>query len=244
MYLKKIAMSLLVASSACAAIASDADIEALQKALKEKYPATKVSEVHRSPIQGLYEVVLGRNIVYTDKEGKYFVVGHIYDMAQQIDLTAERLAELKKVDWAQLPLQDAIKIVKGNGERKIAVFSDPDCPFCAKLEKETFAKLDNATIYVFLYPLEGLHPNAPTIAKKIWCSPDKAKAYLEYMINKTEPKAQENCDNPIDKNVKFGENLGIEGTPTLILENGRTIGGWVPLDRLEKELADAKGSKQ
>ena len=227
-------------AATCMAIANmsfsaDTPATALAKRLRELYPNTAVSAVTESPLPGLYEVVMGRNIAYTDERGRYFLFGHLFDMPAQRDLTAERKDELGRVDFMQLPVKDAIKTVHGAGSRVLAVFSDPDCPYCRKLEPE-LAKVDDVTIYTFLMPLTELHPDARNKAVAIWCSADRAKAWSALMLrNQTPPTA--NCDNPVERNVALGERFQITGTPTLISADGRLMPGAASATQIEAWLA-------
>ncbi|HND25833.1 MAG TPA: DsbC family protein [Rhodocyclaceae bacterium] len=231
--MRKLALTILAfiaGSSAFAASSLD-----LEKRLREQYPATRITCVRESAVTGLYEVVMGRNVAYTDEAGRYMVFGHLYDMKEQKDLTAAVLDELNKVDVAALPLADAIKTVRGKGERKLFVFSDPDCPYCKRLEPE-LAKLDNVTIYTFLYPLDGLHPDARRKAQAIWCAKDRAKAWEAFMAAGKLPEGA-TCDNPVERNVHLGGSLGINGTPTLIFGDGAMAPGLLPAAEIERRLA-------
>ena len=218
-----------------AAVAGEKE-DALLKAMKEKYPATQVVTVNPSPIAGLYEVVMGKNIAYTDDAARFIVFGHVFDMQTQQDLTADRLAQLTKIDWASLPLANAIKTVKGNGKRTLAVFSDPDCPYCKSLET-SLEKLDNVTIYTFLFPLTSLHPQSEAKAIDIWCSKNPSAAWRHWMVKAEAPKASKaDCANPIKENVALGQSLGIVGTPTLIAPDGSTKPGAAPIEQIEAWL--------
>lgn len=234
--MRKLVATLAAISFSSAALAGVAEVE---KRLKERYPSTQINEVRESVIAGLYEVVIGRNIAYTDETGRYVLFGHIFDMQAQKDLTAERLEEINKIDVASLPLEDAIKIVKGDGSRKLYVFSDPDCPFCQRLERETLPKIDNVTIYTFLFPLEGLHPDAKRKAEAIWCAKDRAKAWEAFMREGKMPE-EAKCDNPIERNIQLGERLGFNGTPTILLEDGKVIPGFLPAEQLEQRMSGEK----
>ncbi|GLW61538.1 protein disulfide-isomerase [Hydrogenophilus thermoluteolus] len=234
--MRKLVATLAAISFSSAALAGVAEVE---KRLKERYPSTQINEVRESVIAGLYEVVMGRNIAYTDETGRYVLFGHIFDMQAQKDLTAERLEEINKIDVASLPLEDAIKIVKGDGSRKLYVFSDPDCPFCQRLERETLPKIDNVTIYTFLFPLEGLHPDAKRKAEAIWCAKDRAKAWEAFMREGKMPE-EAKCDNPIERNIQLGERLGFNGTPTILLEDGKVIPGFLPAEQLEQRMSGEK----
>lgn len=226
-----IGAALAVASASSALAQSDTD---MAKRLKEMYPATTFTAVRQADVAGLYEVVMGRNVAFTDKSGRFFVFGHLFDMKEQKDLTAERLNEIGRVDFGKLPLRDAITVVRGDGTRKLAVFSDPECPYCKRLDGE-LAKLDNVTIHTFLYPLEGLHPDAKGKAERIWCARNPAKAWDDFMASGKLPESAK-CETPVERNVKLGGAMGINGTPTLIFENGSLVAGALSAAELEKRL--------
>jgi len=232
--MRKFVVSIAAFAAATTVFADAGDVE---KRLKEQYPATKITAVRETPVQGVYEVAMGRNVAYTDASGRYMIFGHLYDMKEQKDLTAQRLDEINKIDVSALPLSDAIKTVKGDGSRKLYVFSDPDCPFCQRLERETMPKLDNVTIYTFLYPLEELHPDAKRKAETIWCAEDRAKAWDDFMKSGKLPDQVTQCDNPVERNIRLGGSLGINGTPTIIMGDGSMVPGFVPASELERRLA-------
>ena len=210
----------------------------LEKRLKDLYPATRIERVQTSEIPAVYEVTMGKNSAYTDATGRYFVFGHLYDMKTQRDLTAERMEKQQRIDFSQLPLGDAIKTVRGKGERMLAVFSDPDCPYCKRLEAE-LDKLDNVTLYIFPYPLEGLHPEAVDKAVAVWCAPDRASAWADLMKTGKVP-AKRDCENPIQRNIQLAQRLGINGTPTMVSADGRMLPGAAPGDRIEQWLAESR----
>lgn len=228
---KLLALALLLATASATA---GPDHEALLEKLRARYPGTQISSVSDSGIAGLYELHMGRNIAYTDLNGAYFLFGHIFDMAAQRDLTAERLDAMNKVDFGSLPLQDAIKTVKGAGSRIVAVFSDPDCPYCRKLEQE-LAKLDDITIYTFLMPLEQLHPNAMAKSVATWCAPNRSETWKALMLNGADP-GRASCDNPISRNMALAGSLGINGTPSLIAFDGSMKSGALPAEMLSSWL--------
>jgi thiol:disulfide interchange protein DsbC len=232
--MRKLVVSVIAFAAASAVFAGTGDVE---KRLRERYPSTKITEVREGAIKGLYEVVMGRNVAYTDESGRYMIFGHLYDMKEQKDLTAQRLDEINKIDVSTLPLADAIKTVKGNGSRTLYVFSDPDCPFCRRLERETMQKLDNVTIYTFLYPLDGLHPDSKRKAETIWCAKDRAKAWGDFMTSGKLPDGRTQCNNPIERNIRLASSLGINGTPTIIMSDGAMVPGFVPAPELEQRLS-------
>ncbi len=226
----------LTISMAASVFAADEPAEALAARLKEMYPATHVDRVQRSEIPALFEVVMGKNAAYTDTTGRYFVFGHLFDMKEQRDLTADRVEKAARIAFGELPLVDAIKTVRGKGERVLAVFSDPDCPYCRRLETE-LVKLDNITLYTFPYPLEGLHAEAKDKSIAVWCSANRSQAWTELMKSGKAP-AIRSCDHPIERNIQLGQRLGIQGTPTLLSSDGRTLPGAVPKDRIEQWLLE------
>jgi thiol:disulfide interchange protein DsbC len=166
----------------------------------------------------------------------------LVDTEKKINLTQERLSKLTAIQFEQLPLKLAFKKVKGKGTRKLAVFSDPDCPFCKQIEPE-LAKLDNITIYMFLYPIDAIHPQAGDKAKSVWCSPDRVKAWDDLMQRGVAPKAAPNCNNPVAQLVEFGKRHRISGTPTLVFADGRRVPGAIPFEQIEQYLASAAPAK-
>ncbi|MFX2257934.1 DsbC family protein [Acinetobacter variabilis] len=236
---KKVVLGLV---AAMAVVSAQADVSTLQANLKKNYPATKVTSVDETPIKGIYEVVLGKNLAYTDVTGDYFLFGDIIRMKDQSNLSSQKRDELKKIDFKTLPFKDAITFKRGNGSRKLAVFSDPQCPFCKRLEIELM-KLDNVTIYVFTNPLVGLHPEARNLSKKIWCSKDKQKAWRDYLISSIEPTSDGLCVNPVDATVQLSRELGFDGTPMTILEDGTVVAGAVSVGELDYKLDKVAISK-
>lgn len=203
--------------------------------LKEKFPSTHVDSIRKAEMGDLYEIRMGTNIAYVDKNMKYFLFGHIFDMTTQQDLTQARINEADKVDFAKLTFKDAIKVKKGNGKRVFAVFTDPECPYCKKLE-ESLAGVDNYTMYIFLYPLAELHPAAKAKAVAIWCSKDRAKAYHENMTNGIDETKVKPCATPLDQIAALGQSLHVNGTPTLIRADGVKLPGYAPATALNTWL--------
>ena len=240
--LRAVAVALVLSWGMTSALfASDdgATLKAVEGKLRALYPGTRIDRVTSSELPGLYEVAMGKNVAYVDGQGRYFLFGHLYDMKSQRDLTAERTEARAKIDFATLPLKDAIKTVRGNGRRVLAVFSDPDCPYCKALEAELDG-LTDATIYTFLFPLDQLHPEARDRAVAIWCADDPAKAWAALMRDGTLPSLRD-CPNPVERNVALGTSVGVNGTPTLFSGDGRMKAGAVKtaeliawLDRIDK----------
>ncbi|CAB3790640.1 putative thiol:disulfide interchange protein DsbC [Paraburkholderia caffeinitolerans] len=193
-----------------------------------------IKSISKAPMAGLYEVNLGTQIIYSDANGDYVLTGDLVDTKAHRNLTEARLAELNKVDFSKLPLENAVKVVKGNGKRQMAVFSDPNCPYCHQLES-TLKSIDNVTVYTFLYPV--LSEDSTTKSKSIWCSADRAKAWESWMIDRKAPTAAGTCNTAaIDSNLKLGAKMNVTGTPTVILADGTRLPGAVSADRLESAL--------
>lgn len=205
---------------------------AIRKVLTSKFPEAKIASIQKTPYSGLYEVYMDGQLVYIDANAQYIFLGDVIDIQNRVNLTQGRLSKLNIVPLNQLPLNNALKMVKGKGERKLVVFSDADCPFCRKFEDE-LKKVDNITVYTFLFPIEGLHPKAAQISRQVWCAPDKNKAWEDYMSSGKIPNNDGKCNNPIDENIALGAKLGINGTPTILLANGQRIPGMVPAAKLE-----------
>jgi thiol:disulfide interchange protein DsbC len=208
----------------------------VRKALTERFPGAQISSVKKTPYSGLFEVYLDGQLVYMDAKGQYVFAGDVIDLKTRRNLTQDRLAKLQAVDWKVFPLNNAIKSVKGKGERKLIVFSDVDCPFCRKFEAE-LAKVDNITVYTFLYPIEGLHPKAVQTSRQIWCASDRNKAWDDYITKGSVPGNDGKCANPVDATVALGNKLGVGGTPTIFFANGVRVPGMVPAAQLERLLA-------
>lgn len=207
---------LMVVNAAYAATEQD-----LLSLLKKKYPNTTFDLVVPSPVQGIYEVTMGRNVAYTTLDGKYMFFG-LMDAEAGKDLTAVRKAELNKISFSLLPLSNAIKDVRGNGKNVFAVFSDPDCSYCRRLENELM-QLKDVTIYTFPFPL-AIHKGAEQKAVNVWCSKDQARNWnIALTQGKIPPSAD--CPNPIAQNIALAKKLGINGTPTMISSDGRILQG-------------------
>lgn len=213
------------------ATASQADEEAIRKVFKTMVPDVKVLSVQKLPYAGLYEVVVERpdgiRIFYTDAKAQIILAGaNLIDTRTQRSLTEERLRKLNAVDWSALPFHWAVTTRRGTGRRQIAIFSDPNCPFCKQFEKD-LAKLDDLTVHIFMYPV--VKPESVRQTKSVWCSKDRAKAWNDFMLKDIEPSAPTGCDNPIDELVVLGKKLGATGTPTWFLPNGEKHQGALPM---------------
>ena len=218
-----------------------ADEAALRKAIQPHFADSKIESVKKTPYLGLYEVVVGDEVFYTDAKADYFFFGHVIDTKTRTSMTNERIQEIKavrRVPIDSLPLQSAIKVVKGDGKRRVAIFTDPNCPYCKQLEKELL-NVTNVTIYTLLYPvLKG----SMELSKKIWCSDNKIKAWDDFMLKNVAPSSKD-CETPLDALVKSGHENKVSGTPTLIFADGSVVGGMIPATVIEEKLENASKSK-
>ena len=207
----------------------------IKRTLESRLSGAKIDAVTKTPYLGLYEVRLGAELLYTDEKMTYIFSGNIIDAKSMQNLTEKRLRDLSAIKWEDLPLNAAFKIVRGSGKRVLAVFSDPNCPYCKRFEKD-LAKVDDITIYNFLYPI--LSQDSYDKSKAVWCSPDRGKAWIELMLNAVAPApAPANCETPIEKNLELGRKYRISGTPTLIFASGERVPGAISAEKLENLLA-------
>jgi thiol:disulfide interchange protein DsbC len=218
------------------AATAQANESVIRKALTQQFPGAQIVSVKKTPYSGLFEVYLDGQLVYVDAKAQYIFAGDVIDLKSRDNLTQARLNKLQAIDWSTLPLNNALKTVKGSGARKLVVFSDVDCPYCRKFEAE-LNKVDDITIYTFLYPIEGLHPKAVQASKQIWCAPDRNKAWNDYITGGGLPKNDGQCDNPVEATIALGNKLKVSGTPTIFFANGVRVPGMVPAPQLERLLA-------
>ena len=226
----------LALALALPALANPDDVKAQ---LAKKFPEAKVDSVRKVPYGGLYEVTGAGEVFYTDEKTTFLVLGSVVDTKTRENITETRMRKLSAMTLDQLPLDSAIKIVRGNGARKIAVFEDPNCGYCKQFERD-LAGITDVTIYVMLYPI--LSPDSMAKSKAIWCSTDKGKAWMDYMLKQATPGNDGACETPIDKLLAFGRDKRITGTPTIFFEDGERIPGAIPAAQLEQKLAAAAGN--
>ena len=191
--------------------------------LKLLYPKRNFKEVNATPVPGIFEVTVEKFVNYVDSTGQYFFGGPLIDLKNNLNLTFAAVEKASRIDVKMLPLGDAIKIIKGKGTQRIYVFSDPDCPFCKELELN-FESLDDTTIYIFLYPLVNIHPQAAARAVSVWCAGNPASAWRNLMIDGKEPSGP-NCSNPVERNLALGSSLGVNATPTIFFDDGMRLEG-------------------
>ena len=198
---------------------------------------TKIKSVSLSLIPGIYEVLVGNEVFYTDANSKYLIQGEIIEIATGKNITEQKQADLNRIKWSELNPANALKVVRGNGSRQMAVFSDPNCGYCKRLEK-SLQQLDNVTVYTYLIPI--LSADSTQKSKQIWCAVDPFKAYIDWMINGISPTGKADCATPIEKNQALAKTYSITGTPTLFFTDGSRIPGAAQVSDIEKKLASLK----
>lgn len=206
----------------------------LKKSLSTYFPNEKIEIIKKVPSLQLYEVVVGNQLFYVDEKVNYFFSGYLFDLKNEKNLTEERLREIKakqRVDIDSLPLEHAIKEVKGNGKRKLVIFSDPNCGYCKRLEKE-LVQVSNVTIYTLLYPILN---GSKEIAEEIWCSDNKFESWNNYMLNGVKPTGK-SCETPINTLLQTGKKYGFNSTPTIVFANGTIVPGMIPAEMIEEKL--------
>lgn len=239
--------SLAIAVAALFAMAvapARADEETIRRIVAAKIQDAKIVSVQKLPQAGLHEVVIERAeggfaVLYTDEAAQVLFVGRLIDTATDRDLTEERVRKLSKIDWGTLPFKWAITMKRGDGRRKIAILSDPNCPYCKKFEAD-LATLDDITIHIFPYPV--IKPESVRQAKSVWCSRDRVKAWNDLMQKRIEPEAKPDCETPIERLVELGRKLGANSTPTWFLPNGEKYAGTMRIGELVP-LLDATARK-
>lgn len=232
---------LAAALALAAPLAALADEAAIRKSISTRMPEfPKIDEISKTPIPGIYELRIGAEVLYADETGAYLFEGHLIDTLNKVNLTQVRMDKLSAIDFAALPLKDAIVWKQGKGTRKMAVFADPNCGYCKRFERE-LQQLKDVTVYTFLMPILG--GDSPEKSKDIWCAKDNTKAWRDWMLDGAVPtKAMGRCDAAaIDRNTQLGRKYRINGTPGIVFEDGKRVPGAIPLAEIEKNLvASAK----
>ena len=221
-----------------AAVAQEAVI---RKNIAERLPDfPKIDEVSKTPIPGLYELRIGTEILYTDEHGDHVIEGHLIETKTRADLTTARIDKLTAIDFASLPLKDAIVWKQGTGARKLVVFADPNCGYCKKFEKE-MQQVKDVTVYTFLYPILG--GDSPDKSRDIWCAKDNSAVWRDWMIKGTAPvRSMAACDTAaLQRNVALGKKIRVNGTPALVFEDGKRVPGAMAPEQVEKQLVLSRG---
>lgn len=228
----RVMMALLAAMTGVA----HANLQNVQQHLQTQYPKLKIENLEKTAMNGLYSGTLDNQVVYIGEDAEHIFVGSMIRLKDQRNLTKDLVMQNNRIRWSDLPLQDAIKTVKGNGKRQIAVFSDPNCPYCKQLE-QNLSQLNNVTIYTFLYPLKT---QSVTPSKQVWCSANRSYAWKNLISNNVAPQANANCTTSVERNLALGERLKIQGTPTLFFANGLKVTGAQSAAQIEQVLSEIK----
>jgi thiol:disulfide interchange protein DsbC len=198
----------------------------------------KVDAVSKTPYAGMYEVRTNGDIFYTDETARYLFVGKVVDLTTLKDLTRERSDALAAIRFSELPLELAVKTVKGNGKRVMAVFEDPNCPYCKKVH-ETLRGIDNVTVYTFL--LDILSDDSAAKSHNIWCAADRSQAWAAWMDEgRAAPAAPSACPAPHEQVLALGRKLHVVGTPTIYFADGSRTGSGFDKATLEARLNGTK----
>ena len=215
-------------------ISPDPAVQTIRSRLTQRLSGLpRIDEISPTGMPGLYEVRLGNEVYYSDAQGNYLIRGELIDTRSQRNLTRERLDKLSTIDFDKLPLQDAILWKTGTGKRRIAVFADPNCPYCKKLESE-LQNLKDVSVYTFLYPI--LAPDSTTKSQAIWCNADASQSWQQWMLNGTAPAAAQPCTTPIERNLALGKAHRIDGVPAVIFEDGSRSPGLLSTVQMEQRL--------
>jgi thiol:disulfide interchange protein DsbC len=231
--------ALAAALAVGAALPALADEATIRKNLAERLPNfPKIDEVSKTPIPGIFEVRIGTDILYSDASGSHLFQGSLIETKTRTDLTQARIDRLTMVDFASLPLKDAVLVKQGSGARKLVVFADPNCGYCKRIERD-LQTLKDVSIYTFLYPILGADSTAKS--RDIWCAKDSAKAWRAFMLDNTAPpKAPADCDvAALDRNLKLGQKYRVQGTPAVVFEDGTRAPGAMPAAQIESRIQAA-----
>lgn len=241
-YLRALALGLLCCVSL--AQAETPQEAAIRKLLEPRLgEGVKVDAITKTNYAGLYEVRMGSDIVYTDEKAQFIFAGNIFDSVNGTNYTKQRTEELLKIKFSDLPLDSALKSVKGDGKRVMAIFEDPNCGYCKKF-RQTLLQVPNLTVYTFMYNI--LAEDSEVKSRNIWCSANRAKAWDDWMLNNKEaPKAAASCKTPNEKVYELGRRLKVNGTPTIFYVDGTRSSGVMDVKALEERLnaAQAKAAK-
>ena len=239
--LRRILLAVLCTSAlATAASSAFADDAAIRKNIAERFPEwPKIDEVTKTPIPGLYELRFGSEIFYSDEQGNYIIEGALIESKTRNNLTEARVAKLTAIDFASLPLKDAIVWKQGTGARKLVIFADPNCGYCKRFERD-LQKIKDVTVYTFLYPILG--GDSPEKSRNIWCAKDNTKVWRDWMLEgAAPPRSMGACDvSALQRIMAMGQKYKVTGTPALIFEDGKRVPGALSVEQVEKNFAAAR----
>jgi thiol:disulfide interchange protein DsbC len=235
---------MLACALGAAAFAARGDEAEIRRVIGAKLRGVDIESVRPGPA-GLFEVVVrgdgGARVFYTDAKATVIIDGNVIDASSGRNLTEQRLREVTAIKWESLPFDLTFIVKHGNGRREVAVFSDPNCPFCRKFEGD-LARLGDVTIHLFLFPV--IKPESVRQTKSVWCSPDRAGAWMDLMFRNIEPRASPDCDTPVERILALGRKLGANATPTWILPNGEMHSGALPIEEVRRLLDESSPGKR
>ena len=233
----------LAAATFVLAVPAAADEATIRKNIAERLPDfPKIDEVSKTPIPGLFELRIGGDLLYSDAQGHHVIQGSLIDTKTRANLTEARLDKINAIDFAQVPLKDAIVWKQGSGARKMVVFADPNCGYCKRFERELQAVKD-VTVYTLLYPILG--GDSPEKARNIWCAKDRTDAWRSWMLEGEVPaRVMGNCDTAVlQRNLEFGRKYRVNGTPAILFEDGKRVPGAMNADAIEKQLVASRAGR-
>jgi thiol:disulfide interchange protein DsbC len=207
-----------------------ANVDTVKSNLTKQHPKLNIENIQATDMKGIYSGSMDGQVVYVGEDAQHILVGSMYRLSDQKNLTKDLVLKQNSIDWKKLPLQDAVKSVRGNGKRQIAIFSDPNCPYCKQLEAE-LSKLHDVTIYTFIYPIKN---QSISVSKQVFCEKAPALAWSNLISKGIQPSSKKTCANPIERNLSLGKSLGLNGTPAIIFSNGFKVMGTHPAQDIEK----------
>ena len=207
-----------------------ANVDTVKTNLTKQHPNLKIENIQATEMKGIYSGSMDGQVVYVGEDTQHILIGSMFRLSDQKNLTKDLMLKQNSIDWKKLPLQDAVKTVRGNGKRQIAVFSDPNCPYCKQLETE-LTKLNDVTIYTFIYPIKT---QSIAVSKQVFCEKDPALAWSNLIAKGIQPSSKKTCANPIERNLSLGKSLALNGTPASIFSNGFKVMGAYPAQEIEK----------
>ncbi|MEZ2903684.1 DsbC family protein [Acinetobacter terrestris] len=207
-----------------------ANVDTVKSNLSKQHPKLNIENIQATDMKGIYSGSMDGQVVYLGEDAQHILVGSMYRLSDQKNLTQDLVLKQNSIDWKKLPLQDAVKSVRGNGKRQIAIFSDPNCPYCKQLEAE-LSKLNDVTIYTFIYPIKT---QSIAVSKQIFCEKDPALAWSNLISKGIQPSSKKNCANSVERNLSLGKSLGLTGTPAIIFSNGFKVMGSHPAQEIEQ----------
>ena len=207
-----------------------ANVDTVKTNLTKQHPNLKIENIQATEMKGIYSGSMDGQVVYVGEDTQHILIGSMFRLSDQKNLTKDLMLKQNSIDWKKLPVQDAVKMVRGNGKRQIAVFSDPNCPYCKQLETE-LSKLNDVTIYTFIYPIKT---QSIAVSKQVFCEKDPALAWSNLIAKGIQPSSKKTCANPIERNLSLGKSLALNGTPAIIFSNGFKVMGAYPAQEIEK----------